>query len=34
MEPMFEDKEIIFIDKTKQINSGQIGIFIIGDEAY
>ncbi|EHL7175177.1 helix-turn-helix transcriptional regulator [Staphylococcus pseudintermedius] len=34
MEPMFEDKEIIFIDKTKQINSGQIGIFVIDGEAY
>ncbi|HEC2181402.1 TPA: helix-turn-helix domain-containing protein [Staphylococcus delphini] len=34
MEPMFEDKEIIFIDKTKQINSGQIGIFIIDGESY
>ncbi|MTV20917.1 S24 family peptidase [Staphylococcus delphini] len=34
MEPMFEDKEIIFIDETKQINSGQIGIFVIDGEAY
>ncbi|HGH0879486.1 TPA: S24 family peptidase [Staphylococcus pseudintermedius] len=34
MEPMFEDKEIIFIDKTKQINSGQIGIFVIDGETY
>ncbi|EJE4550692.1 helix-turn-helix domain-containing protein [Staphylococcus pseudintermedius] len=34
MEPMFEDEEIIFIDKTKQINSGQIGIFVIDGEAY
>lgn len=34
MQPMFEDKEIIFIDKTKQINSGQIGIFVIDGEAY
>ncbi|HCT0366175.1 TPA: helix-turn-helix domain-containing protein [Staphylococcus pseudintermedius] len=34
MEPMFEDKEIIFVDKTKQINSGQIGIFVIDGEAY
>ncbi|EHL7187999.1 helix-turn-helix domain-containing protein [Staphylococcus pseudintermedius] len=34
MEPLFEDKEIIFIDKTKQINSGQIGIFVIDGEAY
>ncbi|PNZ26160.1 transcriptional regulator [Staphylococcus rostri] len=34
MEPLFEDKEVIFIDKTKQINSGQIGIFIINGEAF
>ncbi|EGQ2677774.1 helix-turn-helix transcriptional regulator [Staphylococcus pseudintermedius] len=34
MEPLFENKEIIFIDKTKQINSGQIGIFVIDGEAY
>ncbi|MCE5604748.1 helix-turn-helix transcriptional regulator [Staphylococcus pseudintermedius] len=34
MEPLFEDKEIIFVDKTKQINSGQIGIFVIDGEAY
>lgn len=34
MEPMFKDKEIIFVDKTKQINSGQIGIFIVNGESF
>lgn len=34
MEPMFEDKEIIFVEKTQDINSGQIGIFIIDGESY
>lgn len=34
MEPMFEDKEIIFVEKTNAINSGQVGVFIISGEAY
>lgn len=34
MEPLFEDKEIIFIEKTTHINNGQIGVFIIDNEAY
>ncbi|MFQ3904495.1 XRE family transcriptional regulator [Staphylococcus sp. 50Mo3-1] len=34
MEPLFEDKEIIFIEKTNSINSGQIGVFIIDGEAF
>lgn len=34
MEPMFEDKEIIYIEKSHNINSGQIGVFIIDGEAY
>ncbi|OFP18577.1 transcriptional regulator [Staphylococcus sp. HMSC057C08] len=34
MEPMFHDKEIIFIEKTHDIKNGQIGVFIIDGEAY
>ncbi|UXV56516.1 LexA family transcriptional regulator [Staphylococcus aureus] len=34
MEPMFKDGEIIFIEKTHNIKNGQIGIFIIEEEAY
>ncbi|MGD6773391.1 helix-turn-helix domain-containing protein [Staphylococcus simulans] len=34
MEPMFHDKEIIFIEKTHEIKNGQIGVFIIDGEAY
>lgn len=34
MEPMFHDKEVIFIEKTHDIKNGQIGIFIIDGEAY
>lgn len=34
MEPMFHDKEIIFIEKTHEIKNGQIGVFIIDSEAY
>lgn len=34
MEPLFEDKEIIYIEKTNEINNGQIGVFIIEGEAY
>ncbi|HDC5200103.1 TPA: helix-turn-helix transcriptional regulator [Staphylococcus aureus] len=34
MEPMFKDGEIIFVAKTHNIKNGQIGIFIIEEEAY
>ncbi|HFJ4813163.1 TPA: LexA family transcriptional regulator [Staphylococcus aureus] len=34
MEPMFKDGEIIFVKKTHNIKNGQIGIFIIEEEAY
>lgn len=34
MEPMFHDKEVIFIEKTHDIKNGQIGVFIINGEAY
>ena len=34
MEPMFNDKEIIFVDKSNNIKNGQIGVFIINGEAY
>lgn len=34
MEPMFKDGEIIFVEKTHSIKNGQIGIFIIEEEAY
>ncbi|MFB5068319.1 MAG: XRE family transcriptional regulator [Aerococcus sanguinicola] len=34
MEPMFRDNEYIFVRKTTDIRSGQIGIFIIDGEAY
>lgn len=34
MEPMFEDGEIIFVERTQDINSGQIGIFIIEGESF
>lgn len=34
MEPMFEDHEYIFVKKTTEIRSGQIGVFIIDNESY
>lgn len=34
MEPMFENGEYVFIHKTKEIRSGQIGVFIIDGESY
>lgn len=34
MEPMFEDHEYIFVKKTAEIRSGQIGVFIIDNESY
>ncbi|HHW5248646.1 TPA: XRE family transcriptional regulator [Staphylococcus aureus] len=34
MEPMFENGEIIFVEKTHDIKNGQIGVFIINGEAF
>lgn len=34
MEPMFENKQIIFVEKTTQIKSGQIAVVVIDGEAY
>lgn len=34
MEPMFQDHEYIFVKKTSEIRSGQIGVFIIDNESY
>ncbi len=34
MEPMFEDHEYIFVKKTDEIRSGQIGVFVIDNESY
>lgn len=34
MEPVFNDKEIIFVEKSNDIKNGQIGVFIINGEAY
>ena len=34
MEPMFQDNEYIFVKKTSEIRSGQIGVFIIDNESY
>lgn len=34
MQPMFEDHEYVFIKKTNEIRSGQIGVFIIDGESY
>ncbi|HCD5889916.1 TPA: helix-turn-helix transcriptional regulator [Staphylococcus aureus] len=34
MEPVFKDGEIIFVEKTHNIKNGQVGIFIIEEEAY
>lgn len=34
MEPMFNDKEIIFVEKSNNIKNGQIGVFIINGESY
>ncbi|PTI39339.1 transcriptional regulator [Staphylococcus succinus] len=34
MEPIFSDKEIIFVEKSNNIKNGQIGVFIINGEAY
>lgn len=34
MEPMFRNKEYIFVRKTEDLRSGQIGVFIIDGESY
>lgn len=34
MKPMFKDHETIFVKKTKELQSGSIGIVIVNDEAY
>lgn len=34
MEPVFNDKEVIFVEKSNDIKNGQIGVFIINGEAY
>lgn len=34
MEPMFEDKEFVFVRKTEEIRSGQIGVLIVNGESY
>lgn len=34
MEPMFEDNEYVFVRKTKDIRSGQIGVLIINGESF
>lgn len=34
MLPLFNDKDILFVEKQTQLQSGQIGVFIINNEAY
>lgn len=34
MEPLFEDDEYIFVKKTDDLRSGQIGVFFVDGEAY
>ncbi|MEN3822927.1 XRE family transcriptional regulator [Staphylococcus xylosus] len=34
MEPLFEHKEIIFVEENTSINSGQLGVFVVDSEAY
>lgn len=34
MEPLFQDGEIVFVRKTKNVNNGQIIIIIVNNEAY
>ncbi len=34
MLPLFENDEIVYINKTQDINNGQIGAFILDGEAY
>lgn len=34
MLPLFRNKEIVFVNKTHEINHGQIGVFILNGEGY
>lgn len=34
MEPLFHDKQIVWVERTKQINNDEIGIFCLNGEAY
>lgn len=34
MEPLFQDGEVVFVRKTQSVNSGQIIIIIVNNEAY
>lgn len=34
MEPLFQNHEYIFVRKTMEIRNGQIGVFIVDNEAY
>ena len=34
MEPLFQNHEYIFVRKTTEIRNGQIGVFIVDNEAY
>ncbi|PNY99818.1 S24 family peptidase, partial [Staphylococcus muscae] len=34
MAPMFQNGEIIFVEKTHDIKNGQVGVFIINGESY
>lgn len=34
MEPMFRDKEIIFVKHDKDIRNGQLGVVLVNDEAF
>lgn len=34
MEPLFQDGEVVFVRKTQNVNSGQIIIIIVNNEAY
>lgn len=34
MEPLFQNHEYIFVRNTTEIRNGQIGVFIVDNEAY
>lgn len=34
MQPMFKNKEYVFVKKTEEIRNGQVGVFIIDGESY
>lgn len=34
MEPLFHDKQIVWVERTEQINNDEIGIFCLNGEAY